>query len=92
MQKIISLFSILFFLLFISGCNDQVPTITEENLDNNSISLEKVNFPLAESYIVEFSGNVSDLKSNVESVGGVLDAAFPEIGYAQVSKLTFSSS
>lgn len=92
MQKFSILFSLFPLLLFISGCNDQTPTITDVSSDNSSVSLAKVSYPLTDSYIVEFNSSVADLKTEVESVGGILDFAYTEIGYAQVSKLSASSS
>ncbi len=91
MRQFLILFSLFPLLLFISGCNDQTPTITDVSSDNSSVSLAKVSYPLTDSYIVEFNSSVADLKTEVESVGGILDFAYTEIGYAQVSKLSASS-
>ncbi len=91
MKKFLSLLSLSLLILYFSGCNEQPPTVTEEVQNNSSMSLGKVSFPVAEDYIVEFSGTASNLKSAVESVGGFVDAAFPEIGYAKVSKLNSNS-
>ena len=91
MKKLLSFFSLLFVVVYFSGCSDEPTTVTEENTDN-STSLAKVSYPLADDYIVEFSGTAAELQSAVESVGGVVDASYPEIGYAKVSKLDYSST
>lgn len=87
MKKFLSVFSLFFVLIYFAGCTDQPPIVTEADADYSPTSLAKSNFPLANDYIVEFSGTASELASAVQSVGGVVDASFAEIGYAQVSKL-----
>ena len=91
MKKLFSLVSLLFVFVYFAGCTDQPTTVTEENTDSTPTSLAKVTYPLADDYLVEFSGTATELKSAVESVGGVVDASFSEIGFAKVSKLDFSS-
>jgi len=87
MKKFLFVFALFFVLVYFAGCTDQPPIVTETDADNAPTTLAKVNFPLADDFIVEFSGTSSELTSAVQSVGGVVDASFPEIGYAQVSKL-----
>ncbi len=91
MKKLLSVFSLFFVLIYFACCTDQQPTITEADSNYTSTSLAKANFPFADNYIVEFSGTTSELTSAVQSVGGVVDASFPEIGFAQVSKLNSNS-
>lgn len=89
-QSLFVLFSFLFLLLL--GCSDQPPIVTEDNSDDVPTTLAKVNYPLADNYIVEYTGTITDLQLNVESVGGLLSASFPEIGFAKVSKLNNTSA
>ncbi len=88
MRKLFFLSVLLVSAFIFFSCQEAPPVSSQINDNNLPSSLGKVNFPLADFFLVEYNTNENDFSNIVKNAGGTVEALHPEIKVAKVSGLS----
>ncbi|MGA7837791.1 MAG: S8 family serine peptidase [Ignavibacteriaceae bacterium] len=88
MKKLFGFALVLLVASLFYSCKDTPPVSAPVSDNNTSGTLNKVSYPQADFFLVQYTANESDFTNAVNDAGGSVDAIHPEIKVAKVSGLT----